>query len=141
MVYALPAFCLAGALAIGIPVVTTIRDYRDLPAEVPDHFDGYGWPDTAGPRPMIFAVIAAQLIAAGIWALFLHAWLTGNGGVKGVIVSGFAADGLLVTLAWMQSQVLSVALGKSPRILHPFRPTLILVSGIALAVLSAVRLR
>lgn len=141
MVYVLIPFCLIAAAAIGIPAAATMRGYRALPIEVPDHFDGYGWPDATGPRPVIFAMTAAQLIAATVWALFVHAWLGSNGRVGGLAASGFAADGLLVCLAVMQGQIRSVALGESARIAQPFRPLLIVALGIVLAVLSAAWLR
>lgn len=133
---ALVPFALIVAAAIAMSLTFTLRSYRALPADVPDHFDGYGWPDAFGPRPMIFAVIVAEAIAVAIWAALLRQWFIENDPVRFVVASGFAASGLLWTLAWMQKKILRVATAKAERMDKPYEPLLVLLAGIVLTVLS-----
>lgn len=136
LLIALLPFALIVAAAIAMSLTFTLRSYRALPADVPDHFDGYGWPDAFGPRPMIFAVILAEAIAVVIWAALLRQWFIESDSVRFVVASGFAASGLLWTLAWMQRKVLRVATGKAERMDKPYEPLLALFAGIVLAVVS-----
>jgi hypothetical protein len=133
---ALVPFALIVAAAIAMSLTFTLRSYCALPADVPDHFDGYGWPDAFGPRPVIFAVIVAEAIAVAIWAALLRQWFIENDPVRFVVASGFAASGLLWTLAWMQKKILRVATTKAERMDKPYEPLLVLLAGIVLAVLS-----
>ncbi len=133
---ALVPFALIVAASVAMSLTVTLRSYRALPADVPDHFDGYGWPDAFGPRPMIFAVIVAEAIAVAIWAALLRQWFIENDPVRFVVASGFAASGLLWTLTWMQQKILRVATGKAERMEKPYEPLLVLLAGIVLAVLS-----
>lgn len=134
LLIALVPFALIVVAAIAMSLTFTLRSYRALPADVPDHFDGYGWPDAFGPRPMIFAVIVAEAIAVVIWAALLRQWFIENDPVRFVVASGFAASGLLWTLAWMQKKILRVASGKAERMDKPYEPLLVLFAGIVFAV-------
>lgn len=95
----------------------TVRAYRDLPASVPYHFDGYGNPDTYGPRPMIFIVPVGFVIAPAIWAGVMVR--SGFDPVSAVCITGTVIDFVLFVGFFLQRGILNVAAGKSEKI-HPY---------------------
>lgn len=127
-------FAVIAAALVGVSLAITLRLYQRLPAEVPEHFDGYGRPDVMGPRPMIFAVIAAQFIVVAIWAGVVYSVFSDADAPRRIVAFGIAAIGVLGALTWMHFGVLAVAHGKAERINHPFRPLVLIAVAIAIAI-------
>lgn len=127
-------FAVIAAALVGASVVITLRLYRKLPSEVPDHFDEYGWPDAMGPRLMIFAMIVAQCIVLAVWAALVFAAFSGADAPRRIVAFGIAAIGVLGALTWMHVGILAVAHGNTERINHPYRPLVLIAVAIAIAI-------
>lgn len=138
---ALVPLALVAAGIFGATFAVTLRNYRALPAQVPEHFDEYGSPDQMGPRPMIFSMLVAQAIVLAIWIAMLANTLRGADALRLVVISGIIADSLLGMLAWLQWQMIEVAEGRLERMPHQYAPLLLPAAGVAIAfaIASAIR--
>lgn len=120
-------------VAFATSLYTTIQRYRDLPADVPDHFNVYGWPDAFGPRPMIFATVFAQAIAIAVWLAVILDLRHKSGGLPGFISAGIFVDAVLIAMTRLQQGILKVAEGRAERIEHVLWPLLLIAAGVAIS--------
>ena len=112
----------------------TIRHYRALPLDVPDHFDGYGNADAYGPRPMIFAGVFAQALLTGIIGTILVLNVNEPDGLRPMVVIGIIGCTVLVILMNLQRQIVAVAQGKAERVEGGLRPALTVIGAVVLAI-------
>lgn len=139
---AMPIFVLAAFSAVSIwclisSLSVTIRHYRALPLDVPDHFDGYGEPDAYGPRPMIFVTVFAQAILVAIFGALLVLNVKEPGPPLLIVMLALVPCTLLIWLTNMQRQIVAVAQGKIQRLENLWRGLLIVLAEVIVAIAVA----
>jgi len=121
-------FALIAAVTCAVTAARTADAYGSLPSQVPIHFGLRGAPDSYGPRPMIFTVVAVQLLMTGLSvaaSMLMPA--------RAALFQGFMADVVVIGLAWLQNGVVSVAQGRTQRIAHVWRFIVLIVAGSVVA--------
>jgi hypothetical protein len=131
---ALAFFGVIAAATFGASVDATVRHYRCLPQQVPEHFDGYGWPDGYGPRPMIFAGIFAQAVPIAIWAAIVFNVVHEGDALRIIFISGVILDAIILAIAYLHSDILAVARGTIERLRNPLRPLAFIAIGVVVAI-------
>jgi Protein of unknown function (DUF1648) len=117
----------AVALCVGIiagTVIYTGLRYRELPDRVPLHFGFSGGVDRTGPRPAVWLIVALQIF---IGATYTFTYL--SGGTQRMM---FVGCWIVAFMAWLQLQIVSVALTGSKRM-----PPLALWGGLAVFLAGA----
>jgi hypothetical protein len=102
---------LAIALYVGIIAGTAIYTglrYRELPDRVPLHFGLTGYVDGTGPRPVAWVIVATQLFIGLTYVVTFS-----SGGDLRML---FGGCWVVAFFAWLQIQILSVAIAGTNRL-------------------------
>jgi uncharacterized protein YhhL (DUF1145 family) len=136
MAYAfLTLFAVIAAGIFGGTILMSASHYRALPPEVADHFDGYGWPDAFGPRPMIFVLVFAQAVLLGLWAWILVNVVHEIAAIRVIVISGVIVDVVLFILYRLQRESIAVAEGRAERVGSPLATLGVIAATIAVALI------
>jgi hypothetical protein len=102
-----------GCAIVASTAALTASRYGELPARVPIHFGISGVADRYGPRPAVWLLVGVQLLIGAIFAV-----MRGAGGLALDLLIG---DCLLAVFAWVQVQIVSLAIsGKDRLAMVPF---------------------
>jgi hypothetical protein len=104
-------------IVAGTVLYTGLR-YRDLPDRVPLHFGFSGSVDGTGPRPVVWLIVGLQIFVGAAYTFTYF-----SGGAQQMMLIGCW---IVAFMAWLQIQIVSVAVTRSKRM-----PPIALWGGLA----------